>query len=86
MHKKTIMLITLLLILVSTVFPGCVKYGNIKGKTSYDANHEHEFVVDLDGNGWTSVDEFHRHKIVDFVVQEKDIHIHTLLGVSENAE
>jgi len=45
-------------------------------RTTVKVGHDHAIEVDDEGNGWTSKDLGHRHKIVEWEIQETDGHTH----------
>ena len=51
---------------------------NFKGQTSEDDGHKHNFTIDADGNGETSKNHGHYHKIKNFKVQKAAGHKHLL--------
>jgi len=51
-----------------------------RGSTTLDHGHTHTYQVDKDGNGVTSVDDDHDHKIANWKVQEAGDHTHKLQG------
>ena len=54
-------------------------YGDDRGKTTKDKGHSHDFFVDrITGDGTTSHDSGHFHKIKAMVVQSANRHTHGL--------
>ena len=55
-----------------------VLYKADTGKTTVEDNHAHTYSMDNDGDGRTSHDDGHFHKIIDGLVQKEDGHVHSL--------
>tara|TARA_R100001594_G_scaffold1545_1_gene6710 strand:- start:1720 stop:2334 length:615 start_codon:yes stop_codon:yes gene_type:complete len=51
---------------------------NKSNLTSINNNHKHSYLLDSEGNGYTSIMNGHRHKVVNYVVQRAKKHIHKI--------
>ena len=51
-----------------------------KNSTSLVNNHKHTYILDVNGNGYTSYNNGHRHEVVNYVVRRENKHIHKIKG------
>jgi hypothetical protein len=53
----------------------------LSGTTSTNGGHSHQYKIDDKGNGETSMDNEHKHRISNYEVEKINEHIHTLESV-----
>jgi len=51
---------------------------NKRHRTSLNHNHKHSYVLDAKGNGYTTYNNGHRHKVANFLVYKNNNHRHKI--------
>ena len=51
---------------------------NKKHSTTLVNNHKHTYILDVDGNGYTTYNNGHKHEVVNYVVLKEHKHIHKI--------